>query len=67
MNKGFVEMSLGHFKDAINYFNIASRKKLDNEFDKILIKMHINIAEDYLKYNDYEKFKETNNFKIYII
>ena len=67
MNKGFVEMSLGHFKDAINYFNIASRKKLDNEFDKILIKMHMNIAEDYLQYNDYAKFKETNNFKIYII
>ena len=67
MNKGFVEMSLENFKDAINYFDIASRKKLDNEIDKILIKMHRNIAEDYLKYNDNDNFKETNNFKIYII
>ena len=66
LNKAIVEISLGNFKDAINYLDIASRKKLDNKFDKTLIKMHRIMANDYLQYFEYINYKENDNIKIYL-
>ena len=44
--KGIYEIELGNFGEAVKNFDIALKKSLENNFDRELIEIHRNFAEE---------------------